>query len=153
MYSKEEISKTKTAFWTMFGRYMKPVPSSWKDKVNWLNYKTGIKDVFFSMDADNESASIGIELRHPNEMTRKKLFEHFQRLQKILEESTGETWQWQQDVANEHGQMISSISIALQDVNILDKASWPVIISFLKPRIIALDAFWGDVKDGVEMMM
>jgi len=36
----------------------------------------------------------------------------------------------------------------LKEVNIFDTNAWPAIISFLKPRIIALDKFWSLVKDG-----
>lgn len=151
MYSKEEISKTKTAFWTLFGQYMKPVPSSWKEKVNWLNYNTGIKDIYFRMDADTKTASIGIELRHADGEMRHLLFAHFTQLKKILETAIGETWQWQQDKENEHGQLVSFIGIQLSGVNVMQKQNWSKIISFLKPRIISLDDFWGNVKDGVEM--
>jgi len=137
----------------MFGQYMKPIPSTWKEKVNWLNYKTGVKDVYFRMDADAKTASIGIELRHADVDMRHLVFEHFIQLKKILETATGETWQWLQDKENEHGQFVSYIGIQLAGVNVMEKQNWSKIISFLKPRIIALDAFWGDVKDGVEMMM
>ncbi|HSC52154.1 MAG TPA: DUF4268 domain-containing protein [Phnomibacter sp.] len=153
MYSKEETTKTKAAFWTMFGQYMKPVPSSWKEKVNWLNYKTGIKDIYFKMDADTKKAIVGIELRHADDGIRHLVFEHFTQLKKLLEAATGETWQWQQDKENEQGVMVSFIGVEIEGVNIMQKQNWSKIISFLKPRIIALDAFWGDTKDGVEMMM
>jgi hypothetical protein len=29
----------------------------------------------------------------------------------------------------------------------MNEADWPVIISFLKPRIIGLDEFWGIAKE------
>ncbi len=136
----------------MFGQYMKPVPSSWKEKVNWLNYKTGVKDVYFRMDADNASASIGIELRHSDTMIRYKVYDHFTQLKKMLETTTGETWQWQQDKENEHGQLVSFIGIQLAGVNVMQKQNWSKIVSFLKPRIISLDDFWGNVKDGFDQI-
>jgi len=49
--------------------------------------------------------------------------------------------------------LVSFIGIQLAGVNVMQKQNWSKIISFLKPRLIALDAFWGDVKDGVEMQM
>ena len=58
-------------------------------------------------------------------------------------------WQWNETVETDH-KTISSISQQLDDVNILNQADWPTIISFLKPRIIALDAFWDLVKGGFE---
>ncbi|TVP42967.1 MAG: DUF4268 domain-containing protein, partial [Mongoliibacter sp.] len=38
----------------------------------------------------------------------------------------------------------------LADVNVMEKDDWPAIISFLKPRIIALDAFWSNIKPAFE---
>ena len=67
MYSKEQISKLKTQFWTNFGQYMKPVPGASGMPVNWINYKTGIRHIHFKMDADNTKAVIAIEISHPKE--------------------------------------------------------------------------------------
>ena len=53
-------------------------------------------------------------------------------------------------VENEVGQPISKIEYVLEGVNVLDSNDWPSIISFLKPRIIALDDFWDQVKPGFE---
>jgi hypothetical protein len=35
-------------------------------------------------------------------------------------------------------------------VNIFHEADWPAIISFLKPRIMALDEFWEIAKNVIE---
>jgi hypothetical protein len=61
-----------------------------------------------------------------------------------------EEWTWKLHVENEQGQIISKIEYVLEGVNVLDSEDWPRIISFLKPRIIALDAFWDQVKPGFE---
>ena len=67
MYSKQEASQLRQAFWTAFGQYMLPVPSGEGEKVNWTNYKTGEKDLYFRMNADNKQATIAIELTHKDE--------------------------------------------------------------------------------------
>lgn len=69
MYSKQEASKLKQQFWTSFGLYMQPVPSANGEKVNWINYKTGIRHVSFRMNA-GDHADISIELSHPDETSR-----------------------------------------------------------------------------------
>lgn len=66
MYTKEQASQLRQAFWTAFGQYISPHPSAEGLKVNWSNYQTGIKHVYFRMKADNKSASIAIELTHPD---------------------------------------------------------------------------------------
>jgi hypothetical protein len=149
MYSKDQISKLKTQFWTNLGQYMKPVPSAVGLPVNWINYKTGIRNIHFKMDADNTKAIIAIEISHPQDEERLNYYNQFLSLKKILTDTTTFNWQWHETVQTNH-KTISSISQQLDDVNILNQADWPAIISFLKPRIIALDTFWDLVKDGFE---
>jgi len=150
MYSKQEAAAIKRKFWTTHGMYMKPVPSAWQEKVNWLNYKTGIKDVFFRMHADNKHAKIGIELTHSDPMIRQIFFEHFVAMKAMLHDAIGEPWDWIAETYDEHGKAISLIQTKLIEVNIMEEKYWPDMISFFKPRLIALDAFWGDVRDSME---
>lgn len=149
MYSKEQSSKLKTQFWTSFGQYMKPIPGSSGLPVNWINYKTGIKHIYFKMDADNKKAFIAIEISHPKEEERSHYHNQFLSLKNVLTSTTEFDWQWNETFYKDH-RTISSISQQLDGVNILNQADWPAIISFLKPRIMALDAFWDMVKDGFE---
>ena len=150
MYSKDQAAKQRQKFWTAFGQYMKPVPGAGGETVNWINYKTGIRNIVFRMDAGKQQASIGIELRHAREEERHRYYEQFLSLKNLLESTTGFHWNWQAEVTDEHGQSISLVSQVMENVNVLNEADWPVIISFLKPRIISLDAFWELVKDGFE---
>ena len=129
---------------------MKPVPGASGEAVNWLNYKTGVRNIFFRMDADQQSAHVGIELQHAMEAKRIHYYNHFVALKNLLEQTTGNKWQWQAAVLDENGQPISRISQSLNSVNILEESDWPAIIAFFKQRIIALDAFWETVKDGFE---
>jgi hypothetical protein len=149
MYSKDQKSKLKTQFWTNFGQYMKPVPGASGLPVNWINYKTGIRNIHFKMDANNTKAIIAIEISHPKVEERLQYYNQFVSLKKILASTTTFNWQWSETCETDH-KTICSISLQLNDVNILNQADWPDIISFLKPRIIALDAFWELVKDGFE---
>ena len=149
MYSKDQTSKLKTQFWTNFGQYLKPVPSASGLPVNWINYKTGIRHIHFKMDADNTKAVIAIEISHPQDAKRLHYHNQFLSLKKLLASTTEFNWQWNEALQTDH-KTISSISQQLDGVNILDQSDWPAIISFLKPRIIALDAFWDLVKNGFD---
>jgi hypothetical protein len=46
------------------------------------------------------------------------------------------------DSSDEQDRPISVIQKILTGVNIFRNEDWPAIISFLKPRIMALDSFW-----------
>lgn len=151
MYTREEISKIKQAFWTAFGKYMRPVQSADAMPVNWLNYKTGINGIHFKMDADRDHAIIMIQLSSKESALRHAQFNQFLQLKPILETTLGEDdWIWKQDEMDWFGKTTSSISKLIPDVNVLKESDWPAIISFFKPRIIALDEFWSMAKASFE---
>ncbi len=146
MYSKEEASKLKEQFWIAFGRYMKPVPSAEGLFINWVNYKTGVKHIYFRMDAEQKYASIAIEVANPDAGVRELLFEQFEAFKLILEGALNESWEWQPEAVNTYGKEVARIVCVLPKVSVFNQLAWPEIIAFIKPRIIALDEFWVDVK-------
>ncbi|WP_276481662.1 DUF4268 domain-containing protein [Paraflavitalea pollutisoli] len=149
-YTREEASKITQSFWTSFGRYMQPVTSVDGLPVNWINYKTGINGISFKMDADRDQAMIMIQLSHSNTELRHAHYEQLVQLKAMLEEALGEDdWLWKAD-RELNGRIVSTVSKSLEGVNILRQTDWPTIISFLKPRIIALDALWSTVKHSFE---
>lgn len=152
MYSKQQVSQVRHEFWTAFGRYMTPVLSAEGEKINWINYKTGEKHVNFRMDAGNRSASIAIEITHPDPVVQQLFYEHFAQLKHVLHAELGEEWQWQLRITDEHGKSVSRIYKEIADVSIFKKEDWPVLISFFKERMVALDAFWSNVKYGFEVL-
>ena len=150
MYSRQEASLIRKKFWTTFGQYMRPVSGAGGDAVNWLNYKTGIRHIYFRMDTDTNSASVAIELRHPDTAMQQYYFEQLKQLKIMLEQTTGEEWNWHLHRQDEDDNNVSQISKTVNGVNVFNEAHWPAIISFLKPRIISLDKFWMMVKDRLQ---
>ena len=148
MYSRQEASQLRKNFWTSFGQYMRPLPNADGERVNWLNYKTGVRHLYFRMDADNKWASIAIEMRHPDSSLQQEYFQKFVALKNILHDTLQEEWEWQMHAVDEDGKPVSRISKTIHGVNIFNNADWPAIISFLKPRMLALDNFWSLVKEG-----
>jgi len=146
MYSKEEAARLRQQFWISFGKYMKPVPSAGGYSVNWINYKTGVKGIFFKMDVDTKKAVISIQLNHTDADVRHLIFNQFEEFRLMFTGIVNENWDWSPDFPDEFGKEISQISASLQGVNIYNQQHWPELISFFKPRIIALDEFWDNVK-------
>ena len=146
MYSKTEVTQLRQAFWTTFGQYMAPVPSAEGVPTNWINYKTGLKHVYFRMQADGRRASISIELTHPDAGVRELFFEQFLELKTLLHETLGETWRWEADTVDANGQPLSRIFAELTPVNLFSRDDWPALISFFKPRLMALDEFWSNAQ-------
>ncbi|WP_442587339.1 DUF4268 domain-containing protein [Pedobacter sp. AW31-3R] len=65
MYSKDQASQLRQAFWTAFGQYITPHPSAEGIKINWVNYKTGIKYLHFKMHADTKNDSLPFQFPIP----------------------------------------------------------------------------------------
>jgi len=142
MYSKDEASQIRQAFWTTFGQYIAPQLSADGLKVNWVNYKTGVKHLYFKMDADKRSATIEILIAHPDIGIQELFFEQFAELRTMLNGYLDEEWEWALHDKDDNGKTISRIYKQLNGVSIYNRNDWPQLISFFKPRIIALDEFW-----------
>lgn len=151
MYAKDQASKLKQAFWTAFGQYIAPQLSAEGLRINWINYKTGIKHLNFKLHADHKSAFVAIELSHPDTGVQELLFEQFKEFRNILKDYLNEDWVWEPNMLDENYKTVSRIYKPLNDVSIFKEEDWPELISFLKPRIIALDEFWCDMSPGFEL--
>ncbi|MGV3546632.1 MAG: DUF4268 domain-containing protein [Pedobacter sp.] len=146
MFSKEQAARLRQQFWISFGQYMKPILGAEGLPVNWVNYKTGVKNIFFRMDAEKKHASVAIEIAHPDDGIRELFFEQFQEFKLLLENALNEKWDWMPNTTNIYDKQVARIELVLPNVSVYNQQQWPDIIAFLKPRIIALDEFWTDVK-------
>jgi hypothetical protein len=125
---------------------MAPVPSAEGIKVNWSNYKTGLKNVYFRMEANNKKATIAIELTHPDMDIQEIFYEQFDELKNILHSYLNEEWEWALHTRDENKRTVSKIYREISPVSIFNQDHWPALISFFKPRIMALDEFWSNAK-------
>ncbi|TDQ06320.1 DUF4268 domain-containing protein [Pedobacter metabolipauper] len=146
MYSKDQASSIKQSFWTAFGQYMALQPSAEGQRINWVNYKTGIKHLNFKMDAGQKSAAIAIEIVHPDPSIQELIFEQFKEFKNILNGYFEEEWEWELHVSNEYGKTVTRIVKHLYGVNIFKQEDWPDLITFFKVRMVALDQFWDDAQ-------
>lgn len=126
---------------------MKPVPSAFGLPVNWVNYKTGVKQVRFKMDAVAAIAAIGVEIAGDVDI-RYRVYGVFCSLKTTFPEG----FTWLENTEDEHGKKISRIYKELHDFKIMNENDWPFLISFFKDNIISLDAFWAEHKEIFEMV-
>ena len=153
MYTKAEASAVKQKLWTSFGKYMQPVPSAFGEKVNWINYKTGIKGISFKMDANKDFASISVEIFLPDKALENMYYQTFRTLAKQFEKIVGVEWVKEENIITNDHKSVCIIYKQLQDVNIFKESDWPSIIVFLKKNIMALDAFWDLYKPAFELLV
>ncbi|MGC3943101.1 MAG: DUF4268 domain-containing protein [Chryseolinea sp.] len=152
MYTREAASRTRQEFWTTFGKYLTPIPSSEGMRINWINYHTRVKDVYFRMHVGSKSASIAISIEQHDAAIRDLYFEQFLELKLMLHHELNEEWTWQRATTDESGRPVARIEKELSAVSVFNRDDWPELISFFKPRIIALDAFWENARDSFEAL-
>ena len=150
MYTQQEASALRQEFWTSLGRYLSPIPSATGNKINWINYKTGVKNIHYKMDADKNEAVVRIEISGDAEK-RENIFNLFLSLRKVIEKYFENEWIWQAETKDANGIIIACIYSTKEAVNIFKKEDWPILISFFKENTIAFDSFWAVYKEIFEM--
>jgi len=151
LYSKDEASQIRQAFWTAFGQYIAPQLSADGLRINWINYKTGIKYLNFKMQTGNRQAYIAIEISHPDAGMQELMFEQFKELKTVFDANVNEEWDWELHTRDENNKLVSRIIKTLPSASIFNRNDWPNLISFFKPRIIALDEFWSVAQYSFEL--
>jgi hypothetical protein len=139
-------------FWTTFGKYMALVPSASGHKVNWINYKTGVKHIQFKIEIDDKKAALSIEINHTDPDIRMRVFQQLLNDRALLESETDNVWQWHSIVEVDGGRPVSRIFQERAGFNVYLKSDWPAIISFLKPLLLGLDRFWAEQRELYEFI-
>lgn len=104
------------------------------------------------MEAGPKVVSIAITLEHRDSEIRELYFEQFLELKELLHSMLEEEWSWQSNVEQPDGRIISQIIQVLPNASVFNKDQWADIISFFKPRIIALDSFWENARYTFEQL-
>ena len=146
MYSKEETATIRTAFWTSLGLFMKPILSSEYEKVNWVNYNTGVKGISFKLVANQKEAYLIVEIKTKDVEIKNLLFDQFLEFKGLFESEVGDNWIWIKEDFNEFNQERALIKSPVTVINIYNKMDWDIPFSFFKKNLIAFDAFWENPK-------
>ncbi len=85
-------------------------------------------------------------MEHRDPEIQELFFEQFLQLKTLLHNGLEEEWKWELNFPDENGKIISQIYKELPGKSVLNKDDWPDLISFFKPRIIVLDAFWENAQ-------
>jgi hypothetical protein len=147
MYDKDFVRNTKSLFYTSFGKYMKNEVSKTGLKVKWINYQTGIKQLYIRLDANQKHARVCIDLQHKDNDIRELHYEQFIELKKVFTEMSELKWEWKEIHFNEYNDQSSRIYTELENFNIYDKSTWKTAFNFYKKSMFHIDEFWYDYKE------
>jgi hypothetical protein len=98
------------------------------------------------MNAEQHKASIAIVFSHPDRELQLLYFEQLTAFKNLFKAAVNEEWEWNAEAKNEFGVAQCQVSMSMDNCSVYNQQNWPSLISFLKPRLIALDQFWEDVK-------
>ena len=146
MFSKAEASAWNERFYTAFGVFMRKHEPVADYGLKWLNYQTGVKDVFFRVEADKKGGRVSIDLQHPDEGLRELFFEQFVEFRKMLESYLQTEMIWEQEYTLPNGRIISRIYVEKMGLNIYKEDDWRDFFEFFETYLTRLDAFWADFK-------
>ena len=146
--AKKQNRQINIDFYTRLGALMKEdIPLS-GEKIKWTNYKTGIKGIYFKLDADKRSCRLMIEIKNDDESIRHLFYEQFEEFKVVLEDSIQEEGIWFRDHFNDYGEPSSRIEWVLDEgVSKFRENTWETMHQYLRDRFVGLDEFWSDVKE------
>lgn len=147
MYDKETLKALRTRFWTCFGIYMRQYHSALPGKVSWVNYRTGVKHVYFRAQADKRGCSVAIVLEHPDPEIRALFYEQFEELQLLLESNSDAEWTWMALAHDEYGKEMAMIRSSLPGLSMFREEDWAGMYAFMGQRLVELDELWSMARE------
>jgi hypothetical protein len=147
MFSRDEARALNERFYTLFGTYMRRHQPQAEGARQWLNYRTGVKDIFFRIEASGKGAIAAIDLQQADEGLRQLFWEQFLEFQKALESHTGPLI-WDPAYELPYGRSIARIYQKQEGVSLYKEDDWHQIFPFFEKHLLAFDAFWADFREG-----
>lgn len=147
MISKEELKERNSKFWTDFQNEMRSVRSSTGRRMNWVNYPTGVKDIYVRMETTGKSTLFGIDIQPKDDGIRSILWEQMTELRRVMEDEMGAATEWSEHNRIFADRTVSRIYWENPDLNFYDDADLPKIRAFLREKIVAFDAFYQEFKE------
>ena len=148
MFSKAEAKERRQAFWTTFAVYMRKHKPTNHPKTKWVNYRTGVRDLYFRLNTNGRKAQVCIDLQHNDEGIRVLFYEQWLELRKVFESIAGSEWKWEADVYDaETYQTLSRISVETEGLNYFNKEDWSALFQFFEKHMVPLDEFWGEFQE------
>lgn len=147
VFSKEEAKQLRIDFWTAFGVYMRQHASLMGPKQKWVNYHTGVKGIFFRLEADAKSVRVAITLEHEDEGMRALFYAQFEEMRQYLTLETAGEWTWEPTFYQADGREIARIYREQLGLSLYNRVDWHLMFAFLADSIVPLDAVWADCRD------
>ena len=147
MLKKEELRQLRLDFWDDFEVFTRKKRTANNRKMNWAQYKSGIKDIYFRLDFDTKEAFLAIDLQMRDSGVRELVWDQFMETENLLKTHVGPELEFHPNFALDEGFEIHRMKWTLTDVNIANKKDYPKVVQFLSDKIQGLDRFWFEFSD------
>jgi hypothetical protein len=147
MLSKEELKIYKTTFWEDFKKHMSKHRSASGRKMNWLNYKTDLKDVYVRLETNKNNIQVCFDLQFKDADIRTIVWEQMGELKKVLTDEMGDSGIWEEHHWNETIPDFCRIYWRKEGLNYLKQNHRDEIFHFFEDRLIRFDRFYDNYKD------
>ncbi|MCG8574738.1 MAG: DUF4268 domain-containing protein [Flavobacteriales bacterium] len=151
MFTKEEKKENRIQFWTKLENELSKKKNPFGSKVNWMNYNTGIRHLYFRMEADESAVRLCIDLQFPDSSIREVYWEQFGEFKNMLDERF-KNLIWLEEFEHWNGKTISRIVMEKEGVNILNRKDWDKMHLFLKLNFVKLDEWWCDFGEVFKLL-
>ncbi|MEX1001352.1 MAG: DUF4268 domain-containing protein [Crocinitomicaceae bacterium] len=143
MIDKEVAKTLRIEFWSHLENQLKKIRNPHGSKVNWMNYNTGVRHLYFRMEADEEGSRLCIDLQFKDPDIRALYYEQFEELSDQLEKRF-KNLEWHPQWEHWNGKTISRLAIEKKGCSLYNKDDWDKMHLFLKINFKKLDEFWDE---------
>jgi hypothetical protein len=147
MLSKEELKTKKIEFWLDFKKHMSKFKSSNGKRVNWLNYPTEIKDLYFRLEVNKNYIAVNFDFQFKDKTVREVFWEQMYELKQVFELELGNEGNWIENCFSDVVSNFSRIQWKKEDLNYLKESNKQLIFEFFEQRLIAFDEFYQNFKE------
>ncbi|MFT5779678.1 MAG: hypothetical protein ACI837_002637 [Crocinitomicaceae bacterium] len=147
MLSREAKKDRNTQFWNAFQKEMRNVKSSNGKGIHWINYPTGVKDVYVRLETDGKATRFCFDLQPKDDGIRSILWEQMTELRKVMEDAMGPAASWIEFDRVIAGRNVSRILWEKMNLNFYDDEDIPMIKQFMKEKLRAFDLFYQEYKE------
>ena len=156
MLPKEERKALNEAFWAGFKTHMRACMSSSGRRINWINYPTGVKDVYMRMEVDAHGVRLCFDVQPKDDGIRSIIWEQMTELKTLMQAEMGIEAIYLEKSHYWNERLISRIKWEDNTLNYFNEEDIPKIIEFLKDKLITHKEFIKQMKkcdDDFEKML
>ncbi len=144
MYKKEEYREFKLEFWQAFDRYTDFFSMKIGVPVEWMLYKTGIKDLELKFDVQPKSVRVVLESASRDFDRRFDIYAELDNYKAVLFDGIETEWEWDDSFTLESGKRVGRVFIELP-ISFHNRDSWPEIFSFMATNMYQLQTNFQEI--------